>query len=115
MAPTLNAWLIHGALAAKAVAKGDIEDAERKKRDDINPHIHYADNDAYGFLLARYTKEKLEVEFVTIPEPIRKFGNDGPEAIRKVIYSVDRWKSGEKPELNLVKVEGEEPVMGIRT
>ena len=115
MAPTLNAWLIHGALAAKAMAKGNMEDAERKKRDDINPHMHYADNDAYGFLLARYSKEKLEVEFVTVPEPVRKYGPDGPDAIRKVIYSVDRWKSGETPELNLVKVEGEEPMMGIRT
>jgi alkaline phosphatase D len=115
LSPTLNAWFIHGALAARAMAKGDTKEAEQQKRDDINPHMHYADNDAYGFLLAHYTAEKLEVEFVTIPEPVRKYGDDGPEAIRKVIYSVDRWESGKKPELKLVNVEGKEPVMGIRT
>ena len=114
LSPTLNAWLIYGALAARAMAKGDMEEAEKQKRDDINPHMLYGDNDAYGFLTAHFSQEKLEVEFVTIREPVHYVGEEGPETLRKVTYSVDRWDSGEQPKLELFKIEGTEPVMGIK-
>ena len=114
ISPTLNAWMIHGALAAKAMAKGDMEEAEKQKRKDINPHMLYGDTDAYGFLTAHFTEEKLEVEFVTIRDPIEQTGEDGPDTLRKVLYSVDRWKSGDKPKLQYAKLEGNEPIMGIK-
>ena len=114
MSPTLNAWQIYGALSARAAAKGDLVEAEKQKRTDINPHILYADNDAYGFLIAHYGTERLEVEFVSTQEPVQKYGDDGPSQIRKVVYSVDSWRSGEAPTLKFKKLEGEEPLLGIR-
>ena len=114
MSPTLNAWLLFGAKTAKAMAKGDMKLAEKEKRDNINPHMLYADNDAYGFLIATFTEEEVKVEFVSTEEPVRKYGENGPKALRKVAYTAKAWEAGEKPELKLSSIDGDKPVLGLR-
>lgn len=115
MIPTLNAWLLHGGASAKALHETGNADTVRKLANPrINPHLYYADTDAYGYLIARFTAERLETEFVTIPEPLLDPGAQGPKVLRRVRYTVNRWSSKEEPKLSKAEISGEPPLFGIR-
>ncbi len=115
VAPSLNAWLLHGAAAAKTLSEtGNQSLAIEKSVDYANPHLLYADTTAYGYYIARFTKEELNVEFVTIPEPIVDYGKAGPPVIRRVSYTLPKWEQGELPQISLPRVEGRSPLMGLR-
>ncbi len=114
MSPTLNAWMLFGAQTARAMAKGDMNKAEKEKRDDINPHMLYADNDAYGFLVATFTQEKVSVDFIATQEPVKKYGDKGPAQRRKVTYSTKAWTPGSQPQLTFEGVDGSKPILGLR-
>ncbi len=114
--PTLNAWLLFGADAARVLHEtDDARLAEAAAKPQVNSHLHYADTDAYGHFVAHFGPERLEVEFVTIPEPLIDGGTAGPEVLRRVRYSVERWQAGEEPVLSEPTVEGQPPLLGIKT
>lgn len=115
MIPTLNAWLLHGGRSAKALHETGNEEAVRKLANPrINPHLHYADTDAYGYLVARFKQDRVEAEFVTIPEPLVDSGANGPKVLRRVRYSVNRWSASDTPQLSKPEIVGQSPLFGIR-
>ncbi|HUF82499.1 MAG TPA: alkaline phosphatase D family protein, partial [Burkholderiales bacterium] len=115
MIPTLNAWLLFGAEAARVLHEsGSAEDVKSAAKPQINPHLRYADTDAYGYLVAHFGPERLEVEFVTIPEPLTDSGASGPAVMRRVRYVVARWSATTKPELAHPEVSGEPPLFGVK-
>jgi hypothetical protein len=52
---------------------------------------------------------------VTIPEPLTDAGRAGPNVLRRVRYTVDRWKTGAEPQLSDPNIDGEPPLLGIKT
>ncbi|MEJ8569255.1 alkaline phosphatase D family protein [Elongatibacter sediminis] len=115
MLPTLNAWLLFGAEAARALHEtGEAEAAMAAAKPQINPHLSYADTDAYGYLIARYLPDQMEVEFVTIPEPLSDPGTAGPRVERRVSYSIGRWEAGSEPKLSDPAVIGKPPLCGLK-
>lgn len=114
--PTLNAWLLFGADAARILHESDDAVAAKEAaKPQINPHLHYADTDAYGYFVAHFGAARIEVEFVTIPEPLTDAGKAGPEVKRRVHYTVDRWDAGTEPKLSDPEIDGEPPLLGIKT
>jgi alkaline phosphatase D len=113
--PALNAWLLHGAAAARALSStGSASQAQAASVNYANPHLEYADTDSYGFYIARFGDDKTEIEFVTIPEPILDLGADGPRLRRRVAYTLPAWAPGGTPELSPPSLEGEPPLLGLR-
>ncbi len=113
--PSLNAWLLFGADAARTLSMtGNVHAAQAQANPAINPHLRYADTDAYGYLVARVREMDTEVEFVTIPPPQVDYGGDDPPVVRRVRYTLARWKPGDAPRLSSPEVEGPPPVLGIK-
>lgn len=115
MIPTLNAWLLFGAGAARALHEtGNAENVGKAAKPQVNPHLRYADTDAYGYLVAYFGPDRMEAEFVTIPEPLTDPGSAGPVVTRRVRYAVERWNSTDGPELAQPEIIGEPPLIGIK-
>lgn len=115
MIPTLNAWLLFGAEAARTLHEtGSAEAVKNAARPQVNPHLRYADTDAYGYFIAHFEPDRMEAEFVTIPEPLTDPGAAGPVVTRRVRYAVARWNPTEEPELAHPEIIGEPPLFGIK-
>jgi alkaline phosphatase D len=112
--PAINAWMLFGAAAARTLVEtGDVLEARRRARDDANPHLTYADSDAYGYFTARFSPDRLDVEFVTIPAPAVDTG-DAPRVLRRVRFSTPAWSRGQPPKLLTAGIEGEPPLLGVK-
>ena len=116
MQPALNAWLLFGAEAAALLGEtGDGElAAERADGDTVNPHLGYADTDGTGYFVVRFAVDGLDVEFVTVDEPVSEPGPEGPRVRRRVRFSVPAWSAGEEPVLEHGVVEGQTPLLGLK-
>lgn len=115
MLPALNAWLLFGHEAAATFsATGDPDAARAAANPAVNPHLSYADTDALGYTVVRFTAEQAEAEFVTIEQPDRDYGEAGPPVRRRVRFSVPAWQPGEAPTLVAGGSEGEPPLMGFK-
>ena len=107
----LNVLMRYGAKAAKVMAEtqGDLQAALVESDPTVNPHLAYADNDAHGFVFARFTAERVEVDFVTVPkhdwEP--EINPPGPPLRRVVTFETPLWKAGESPSVSKVSEYGE--------
>jgi alkaline phosphatase D len=113
--PSLNAWLLHGAEAARQLHDtGNPEAAIAAADPAVNPHLTYADTDAYGYYRADFSRDALEVEFVVIEEPLIDRGTAGPVVRRRVRFTINAWSPGQEPELTGAIVEGEAPLMGLK-
>ena len=113
--PALNAWLLHGAEAARTLHDtGDAAAALAAADPAINPHLAYADTDAYGYYVTRFARDMLEVEFVVIEEPLTDRGTAGPYVRRRVRFTIPVWSPGQEPELTDVVLEGDAPLMGLK-
>jgi alkaline phosphatase D len=114
--PALNAWLLFGADAAARLGEtGDPEIALRAADPAVNPHLSYADTDGLGYFVAHFSPEQLEVEFVTILEPLEYFAEAGPPVRRRIHFTVPAWTAGEEPQLSAGEVEGEPPLMALKS
>ena len=115
MLPSLNAWLLFGHEAAATLsATGDPDAARGAANPAVNPHLSYADTDALGYTVVRFTAERAEAEFVTIEQPDRDYGEAGPPVRRRVRFSVPAWEPGDAPTLVAGGSEGEPPLMGFK-
>lgn len=115
LAPSLNAWLMMGAKAARTLADtGDEALAREHDNSAVNRHLAYVDTDANGYLIAKFGEHSVTAEFVTIPEPKVRTGNKGPQVRRRVEYRTAVWEPGEEPSVELVDIVGPAPLLGIR-
>lgn len=113
--PAMNAWLMFGAEAAKTlVESGDPDQARQRASDRANPHMAYADCDAYGYFTARFRLDRLDVEFVTIPAPAVDTA-DAPIVLRRVRMQVPAWSPGQPPVLRVTGIEGDPPLLGLKS
>lgn len=113
--PSLNAWLLYGADAARTVSEtGDPKKAESRANPSVNPHMAYADNDAYGYYVARFNAKQLDIQFVSIPEPIKDYTEQGNPVLRRVNFQVQGWSRDKEPKITEAKVEGKAPFMGVK-
>jgi alkaline phosphatase D len=115
VAPNLNAWLLFGSEAARTLHDtGNINASLARAKPAINPHLLYADCDAYGYFTIRVSRERFETEFITIREPLEAYDEANPAVRRRVRMTLTPWRGGAEPEFSEVSVEGEPPLLGLR-
>ena len=113
--PSLNAWMLHGAASANSVFSGaDPAEVLRAADPDVNPYMNYVDADAHGFLVARITPQRCDVQYVSVFEPVNLAGNEEADVRRRVNLHVEAWPEGREPEIVLGEVEGEQPLYGLK-
>ncbi|MGI9206051.1 MAG: alkaline phosphatase D family protein, partial [Woeseiaceae bacterium] len=114
--PALNAWMLYGADAAKHFnTTADVLAARERRHAAVNPHLSYADNDAYGFFRITIDAERCAVEFVTEPQPVVDHtSSDEPPVRRRVKIDVPAVDAGQPARLERLRIIGEEPLMGIK-
>lgn len=114
-APSLNAWIPYGADTARTLHDtGDVTRALTRAKAEINPHLNYADCDAYGYCIVRLTSDRLDAEFVTVPEPPVDYGKNESPVRRRVNLGLPLWQGGEQAEFSHLRSEGEEPLLGLK-
>ena len=114
--PALNGWMLFGADAAKHYnATNDQAAAQDKSNTEVNPHLAYADNDAYGYFRVVIDAERVAAEFVTEPQPIVDHtSSDDPPVRRRVKVEVPAVEAGKPVRLENLVVDGEKPLMGLK-
>lgn len=113
--PNLNTWLLFGAEAAAVMHDSlDTAAALAHRRDDVNPHLVYADTDAFGYYTVTFKADRIDGEFVVLPEPIKLSGSGRVEERRRVAATVRSWAAGEQPAVDVTQTRGEAPLLGLR-
>lgn len=116
IAPAMNAWMLYGERCAEVLADtADINEAEKVKDANINPHLHYADNDAYGYYTVNIREDNIHAEFITIPLPIKDESQTDPELLRRVTMDIQSWDSGETPKIKNIQLIGQHNFLGIKS
>lgn len=114
--PALNGWMLFGADAAMHFNATFDEDAAREKASaDVNPHLVYADNDAYGYFRVVIDGERVATEFVVEPQPVVDHTtSEDPPVRRRARMDVPAVEPGQPARLENVTLHGEPVLMGLR-
>ena len=111
--PAINCSLMNGVRASLALARSnDLRAAVAERNPDNAPQLAFADVGGHGYATVRAASDRLEVEFVCIPEPLVRSpdANGGPLAYR-VAHEVRLWRAGEVPRVQRTTVEGTLPLV----
>jgi alkaline phosphatase D len=111
--PAINCTLMNGVRASLALARtNDLRAAVAERNPDNAPQLAFADVGGHGYALVRAGSDRMEVEFVCIPEPLVRSPdvNGGPLAYR-VTHQVRHWSPGELPQVRRTAVEGVMPLV----
>jgi alkaline phosphatase D len=106
---TLNMLLRHGVRSCLEYAKSfDLERARSLSNPDVAPHLEFVDMGGHGYAKVRLSANEMRTEFVCIPRPIaRSERPDGGPIRYRVVHTAALWKSGERPRLQTVVLEGD--------
>lgn len=113
--PAMNAWILHGAAAAKRLSESaDPDEALKVAQQGRNDHLVYADTDAYGYLLAHFGVDSAELNFVTVSQPIQGDYNDQRDLLRRIKMSLGGPTITSKNLISAISVTGDPPLLGVR-
>ncbi len=106
---TNNMLLRHGVRACLEYAKSfDLKRARALSNPDLAPHLEFVDLGGHGYAKVRLTADEMRTEFVCIPRPIaRSERADGGPIRYRVLHTARLWKSGERPRLETLVLEGD--------
>ena len=114
-APAMNAWFLYGEECAKVLSEtANVSEAEKVKDPSVNPHMHFADGDAYGYYRVFITSSNMHAEFVTIPLPVKDESQHEPKVLRRVSMDIPSWPSGDQPKIRNIKLTGKHNFLGIK-
>ena len=74
------------------------------------PHLKFLDLGGHGYAHVSASSGALEVEFVCIPRPLERAGEDGGPLVYRVRHRAPLWKAGETPIVERTLVEGSPPL-----
>lgn len=106
---TLDATLTLGVEATAALLAGaDATTVGQLAKRSPNPQLRHADMDSHGYLLARFSQDAVQVEFVTMPgEPWDVAARpDGPAALRRTTFETAAWDPAGTPVIRPVRQIG---------
>jgi len=106
---TFNMLLKHGVRSCLEYAKSlDLEGARALSNPSLSPHLKFVDLGAHGYAKVRLTGSEMRTEFVCIPRPVTRSDRpDGGPLRYRVAHTVQLWKPGEWPQLEVAVVEGD--------
>jgi alkaline phosphatase D len=106
---TNNMLLRHGVRSCLEYAKSfDLKRARSLSNPGLAPHLEFVDLGGHGYAKVRLTGNEMRTEFVCIPRPIaRSERSDGGPIRYRVLHTAALWKSGERPQLKTLVLEGD--------
>lgn len=109
--PMVNFSILHGVKASLTYDKtGDLKQALAQSNPEVAPHLAFVDLGAHGYSAVRATPDRLETEFVCIPNPAeRSETEDGGPVTYRIRFRANIWQPGEAPKLEQEVVEGVVP------
>ena len=114
--PSLNAWMLYGHATARAIHDGESESAAKEVADsEVNPHLTYVDSDAHGYFVARVTTAAVDVEFVSVFEPVALPEEGAAPVRRRVSFHLSEWSPDDEPSLGVSQRVGEQPLCGVKS
>jgi alkaline phosphatase D len=86
----------------------DLKAARSLSNPDLASHLEFVDLGGHGYAKVRLSAEEMHTEFVCIPRPITRSEkpDDGPLRYR-TLHTAALWKSGERPQLKTLVLEGD--------
>jgi alkaline phosphatase D len=111
----LNSWLLFGEETAAIMHKTlDPNQAIIKSKKDVNPHLSYADVDAFGYYTMKFSATKIDTKFIVLAEPVTIKEATEPTVRRIVNIEMHKWNENQKPTFNIKKIEGEQVILGVK-
>ncbi|GAB5458349.1 MAG: hypothetical protein Hens3KO_13790 [Henriciella sp.] len=109
---TFDMMMTKGSRAvAKALASPDGDFESLLAGDPVlNPHLLYADNDAHGYVIAKFGSDHVSVDFVTVPNQSNwkpDQSPNGPASRRVVSFKLPAWPGGTTPTMSRTHFDGE--------
>jgi len=111
---TLDATLTFGVDGTKVLLAGEGKEALASMAENgPNPGIYHSDMDSHGYLVARFSENSMQVEFVTMPsEPWNPDQQPtGPNPLRRTTFETPVWDPAGEPLIRLASQVGE-PTLG---
>jgi alkaline phosphatase D len=106
----LNLTCLHGTIAARSFAHGEMELArEHVKTTRRNRHPKYIDTDSYGYAITEFTAAQTIVRHIITENPIVNRGAEGASIVRIVTFQVPAWTASGAPELQGPEFDGPRP------
>ncbi len=106
--PTINLLLRHGVRSCLEYQRtGDLPKALAVSNPDLAPHLSFVDMGGHGYATVRVAGEEIECEFVCIPRPLERAGENGGPLRYRVSHRAKLWKAGERPVLVQKVMEGD--------
>ena len=108
---TMNMLLLHGVRSCLTYARtGDYAQAVAASNRELAPHLKFLDLGGHGYAHVSASSSALDVEFVCIPRPLERGGEDGGPLVYRVRHHAPLWKAGETPKVERTLVEGSPPL-----
>ena len=106
---TFNMLLRHGVRSCLEYAKSfDLARARSLSNPDLAPHLEFVDLGGHGYAKVQLSADEMRTEFVCIPRPIVRIQSpDGGPIRYRVLHTASLWKSGERPQLKTLVLEGD--------
>jgi alkaline phosphatase D len=106
---THNMLLRHGVRSCLEYAKSfNLKKARSLSNPDLAPHLEFVDLGGHGYAKVQLSANEMRTEFVCIPRPIaRSERSDGGPIRYRVLHTAALWKSGKRPQLKTVVLEGD--------
>jgi alkaline phosphatase D len=106
---TYNMLLRHGVRSCLEYARSfDLKRARSLSNPDLAPHLKFVDLGGHGYAKVQLSADEMRTEFVCIPRPISRSERPDGGAIRyRVLHTAALWKSGERPQLKTLVLEGD--------
>ena len=106
--PAVNMLLRHGVRSCLEYRRShDLEAARKLSNPDLSPHLSFVDMGGHGYAVLRVARDQAECEFVCIPRPLERAGQDGGPLRYRVVHRVALWSKGERPALETRVLEGD--------
>ncbi|HET7380906.1 MAG TPA: hypothetical protein VFJ24_12750, partial [Gaiellales bacterium] len=111
--PAINFTLMNGVRASLALARtNELHAAAAERNPENAPQLAFADVGGHGYSVVTARPDRLEVEFVCIPEPLTRSADaDGGPLTYRVAHRVRLWKPGQAPQVERTKAEGTLPLV----
>jgi alkaline phosphatase D len=88
---SLDLWLRFGAETARSFTENGVLATALEKADPgINPHMVYADNDAFGYVFCTVDGKSMLADFVSVSDPRIDWGSAGPRVVRTRTFQIPR-------------------------
>lgn len=104
----VNMLLKHGVRSClDYAAHHDLAKARALSNPDNAPHLDFIDMGGHGYALVTVGAERFTCDFVCIPRPLERAGEDGGPLRYRVRHEAALWPAGATPKLTQTVLEGD--------